>query len=1334
MVWCCFLLPLGVSSVVIAQSTQPPLPMPVGEVSLLIPFNNPTVFTEAEGFPLHSTSTITKDDRGFMWIGGRGGLVRFDGSTFTSIPLCVEGSEQWWVRDLLFDAEKQQLWIATWGYGLLRLELNTYTCTQVYSGATHKDKYLYWIHKKADALWLGKSHGLTALPLDRDTVLEFRYTDQPEDREQLSSSRVNNLLSHQKDAFQDSILWIGSVDGLLRFNLLSHQFRRYYYDLGAKDGHLVNSIRTINQEDDGQLLLGTWGGGVVRFDPSDGSFDRPANRATDSGQVIISIVPGTDGQLLVSSSDGIQKLDPEAWAMGDRLENELEENLIYGCKFIDESGRVFTGRGNNFVIYDPLLQQFPSYQLPPELATGMRYEVKSIIGPDADQTLWITVHQGEGIYRYNLKDGNWSVVKIAGKDVYAPLFLTFLRSGNQLHLTGESLFYEFDPVTLEVDANEIWDDPRLIATNFLEHSDGSYWFSTQNHGLVRWRTGERIRYMEELRHPSFPDHPLTLSDMEEDSLGNVWINSITGYSVYDYRRDTFFNFPYLLPDTTELVNLNHIVQDKEGGIWLLSYRHGLMKVDPEHPERGIESVFDDLAEKNFQSGRIDQQGRIWLFSEEGLECFDPLSRESQLVSRNYGLTNRLMSMGLLKDDRLYLGQPGGFSAFHPDSLRTSHDRPIPYVSGIFVFDQPLNTGLPAHYLRDIALGPRQNFFSIRFSNIHFTLPEQDSFAYQLEGVDPDWVYTRDRREVFYTDVPSGDYLFKLRSANIEGKWNPEMTTLAIHIATPWWKTVWAILAYLLLAGCLLYWLYRFRLSRQLALAESERLKELNEWKSDFYTNITHEFRTPLAVISGIANEIEGHEKEKTLIQRNSRRLLELINQILSLRKLESKQMELHPIPGDIARFLNYLTESFQSLARRKHLRLVYYADPKSIPMAFDEERMRQLVANLISNAIKFTPKYGKVEVGLSLVQDGRQIRLNVRDSGVGIPADQLEHIFDRFHQAENQQNAGEGAGIGLALVKELVNLMQGHIEVESQPGQGTAFGIVLPRVAAELPEETSNSKEHDELDTAAFFPTSAPGKHIPGDANEKTTPSTADNYILLVEDNQDVVYYLQTILQDQYRIRLAHNGREGLERAFEEIPDIVISDVMMPEMDGFAFCATLKKDERTSHIPVILLTAKATQEERLEGLKTGADAYLAKPFDKGELLIRIEKLLELRKEMQLRFRIKDARQRPEYQDAFLRKLQQVVEKNLGDENFGTPQLCRAMAMSRTQLHRKIKALLDIPTARFIQLTRLHRARRLILTTDKNIGEISYETGFKDPSYFTKLYAAEFGEKPSETRN
>ena len=315
--------------------------------------------------------------------------------------------------------------------------------------------------------------------------------------------------------------------------------------------------------------------------------------------------------------------------------------------------------------------------------------------------------------------------------------------------------------------------------------------------------------------------------------------------------------------------------------------------------------------------------------------------------------------------------------------------------------------------------------------------------------------------------------------------------------------------------------------------------------------------------------------------------------------------------------------------------------------------------------------------------------------------------------------------------------MEGQIEVESQVGKGTTFTLLLSRLQVEedgLQKDSSNGKPSGAFDPVLFFPASTLRESVPIEANKNAGISTGDNYILIVEDNQDVAYYLQTILQDQYRIGLARNGREGLDLAFEQIPDIVISDVMMPEMDGFAFCAALKKDERTSHIPVILLTAKASQVERLEGLKSGADAYLAKPFDKEELFIRIEKLLELRKEMQLRFRKKDSHQLPDYQDVFLRKLQQTVEQNLEDEHFGTPQLCRAMAMSRTQLYRKIKAMLDIPTARFIQLTRLRKARQLILTTDKTIAEISYQTGFKDPSYFTKLYFAEFEEKPSETRN
>lgn len=546
-------------------------------------------------------------------------------------------------------------------------------------------------------------------------------------------------------------------------------------------------------------------------------------------------------------------------------------------------------------------------------------------------------------------------------------------------------------------------------------------------------------------------------------------------------------------------------------------------------------------------------------------------------------------------------------------------------------------------------------------------------------------------------------------------------------------------------------------------AEAERLKDLDDLKSALYTNITHEFRTPLTVIMGMAAEIEGHEKARSLIQRNGNNMLRLINQMLALSKLESGQMRLHLIQADIIGYLQYLAESFQSMASGKHIRLAFYSEAKELWMDFDEEKIQHIAYNLLSNAIKFTPEYGKVTFHTRQEeQDGQPfLQIIVQDSGVGIPKEQLPFIFDRFYQAAPSSPTGEesspphsprevevpvesppargaaanpalsggaggaGTGIGLALAKELVMLMGGTIAVESEVGRGSKFIVRLPI------ERNAERK-------GPAFPEHWQGP-IPEDGQSEPVYQDAESPILLlVEDNPDVVVYIRTILESEYTLFFARNGKEGLALAVEHVPDIIISDVMMPQMDGFELCLRLKQDERTSHIPIILLTARTTDEDKIAGLQKGADAYLTKPFNKQELLVRIEKLIEKQQQLKAFFSAglpENTKQEEDVaiESAFLMKLRKLVEADIGNQNLTVSGLCEAAHLSHAQVYRKLKALTGKTPSQFLRSIRLEKAMELLNSTDMNISQIAFEVGFNDPNYFSRSFQAKFGVAPSSVR-
>lgn len=516
------------------------------------------------------------------------------------------------------------------------------------------------------------------------------------------------------------------------------------------------------------------------------------------------------------------------------------------------------------------------------------------------------------------------------------------------------------------------------------------------------------------------------------------------------------------------------------------------------------------------------------------------------------------------------------------------------------------------------------------------------------------------------------------------------------------------------------------------LAErNKQLQELDELKSRFFTNIAHELRTPLTIISGMANQMQENpeqwsDKGLKMILRNSDSLLNLVNQILDLRKLESGNLQLQLVQGDIIQYLNYIIESFQSLAESKDIQLHFLADEAKLLMDYDPEKFMRIVSNLLSNAIKYTPGGGNVYVQIS--QNDDQLQIKVKDTGIGIPADKLPNIFDRFYQVDDSATRqGEGTGIGLALTKELVKLMAGDIQVQSVPERGSTFTVTLPiRQEAQLEMEIVTEAQ-------SFAPPTLERSDVIShlEVSDSELPS-----LLIVEDNPDVVEYLRVCLEGLYHLEVANDGQTGIDKALEMVPDIIISDVMMPEKDGFELCQTLKTDERTSHIPIILLTAKADDESRISGLQRGADAYLPKPFNKQELIIRLEKLLELRKLLQERYGGMDfvtKNSTTPQEDEFILKVRKAVEDNLDDEDFGVMQLCRAVNLSRAQLHNKIKALTGRSTSNYIRTIRLHHARELLHNPNLNISQVAYEVGFRDPKYFSKTFAEEFGKLPNEIK-
>ncbi|MFZ1369172.1 MAG: ATP-binding protein, partial [Ferruginibacter sp.] len=667
----------------------------------------------------------------------------------------------------------------------------------------------------------------------------------------------------------------------------------------------------------------------------------------------------------------------------------------------------------------------------------------------------------------------------------------------------------------------------------------------------------------------------------------------------------------------------------------------------------------------------------------------------------------------------------------------------------------------------------QDILTLEFSSLDLTAPGQNKYRYQLVGVDEDWVESGTRRTATYLHLPAGKYIFKVQGSNSQGIWSDKTAELQITVLPPWWRSWWAYGLYAILLGLGIRAYFKFSVNRaklksqlNFEQREAKRVKELDTVKTQLYTNITHEFRTPLTVILGMAQQVKNNPPQHLdngidMIIRNGQSLLNLVNEMLDLSKLETGKMTLQLVNGDMINFLRYIVESFHSLAESQKKQLHFLAEMDSLYMAYDPEKIRQIVANLLSNALKFTPEKGNIYITVSennlLDEDEKSsLVIKVKDTGIGIPESQQQHIFDRFYQLDNSHTRKtEGTGIGLALTKELVKLMEGEITVKSPPtgaNKGSEFTVVLPlkRITAAT-ENLIYPETKDARHPITILPiaigttgTKANGIDMDEEMQRKEKP-----LILLVEDNADVVAYTASCLPD-YRLAVGQDGREGFEIASEIIPDLVITDVMMPFVDGFELCKQLRSDERTSHIPIIMLTAKADIESKMEGLEKGADAYLEKPFNREELLVRIKKLMELRKNLQQIYLKKAGLQievstpvpvtaveeqisEHKTEDGFVQRVREAVETHLTDTGFSVDQLCKMVFMSHSQLHRKLDALTGCSPNKFIRIIRLNKAKEMLKQPGSSIASIALDCGYSDPGYFARVFKQEFGITPQDWR-
>ena len=795
-------------------------------------------------------------------------------------------------------------------------------------------------------------------------------------------------------------------------------------------------------------------------------------------------------------------------------------------------------------------------------------------------------------------------------------------------------------------------------------------------------------------------------------------------------------------------------QASSGDIWIGTFSGGLFHWNPESGEVNNITTERGLTNNAVVAVLEDNAGNIWANTYYGLNV---INKDHEVISKIFednGLVDNegnRMSSCTFPDGRLAFGSVAGASIVDPELYlgRLDTVSPLVYVTSLSYSSGDTTTRLqsPSEFGNVVHLDYSDRSVEINYALSSLIAPEQCGYAYRLvnDRQQSEWFYVGSSTTLNLRNLPAGKYEVQIKGTDHKGNWSRNLATVQIDAEEVLYRrTSFFIALIAILLGSIVAWqLYQRRIKRRLEnevrartetiSEQANKLKQLDEAKTRLYTNITHEFRTPLTVIAGSVEQIEGSEEEKDMIRRNSAQLLDLVNQMLDLRKLESGQLPVRAIQADVIGFIRYLSESFRSLAEGKGQLFHFLTDEQKFVMDYDPEKLTRIISNLLSNAIKFTPEGGNIYLNLLVAESsGREVFLiKVKDTGVGIPPDKVDQIFDRFYQVDDSATrAGEGTGIGLTLVKELTSVLGGEISVKSELGEGTTFSIELP-----VTREADSPSE--ELDYRRFVASAAAATALAGDWREEPVSAKADLPVaLLVEDNADVLQYLIKSLASEYNIVLGMDGQEGIDKAIEEVPDIIVSDVMMPVKDGLELCDTLKRDVRTSHVPIVLLTARAELETRLEGLSRGADAYLSKPFNKEELTTVMGSLLRNRELLRERYSTIAEESISEeesvvFEDEFIQNFRNTVEANMEDENFGVVQMCKSLGVSRTQLHRKVTALTGHSTAQYMKLIRLNKARALLIEGELNVSQVAYSTGFRDPSYFGKVFQQEFGLTPGQ---
>lgn len=1244
-----------------------------------------------------------------LWIGTqRAGLNAYDyvNDVFTYYRHQEGNSESLITDDVtgVAPAADGNLWVATYWRGIDYFDKKTakftHYNTETVSGMP--SDHIWSVTDGGDGkLYIGHvHHGFSILYIKEKRVRNFMH--EPDNPASLPGNGVPRVY---RDISGN--IWVGTDNGLALFNPEAENFIRFH----SEEEGASHTVFDIRQLDNNKLWIAREFGGIAVLDLAQRMF-------LSSEQVRFQYIKEGDDEYSLS-------------------------NPSVRCLFQDSFKNIWAGvwgGGINFISHTSSYFNVYGYSSVQHAGSSLNNKTASSICVDKDGKLWVgtdggginvfTGGQRVSVYKKETGELSGNSVQAALCDSEGNLWFGSFMGGVDFYDVKKEKFQPVFPKDKAVeDARALYEDGQYV---WIGTSNGIYKVYVKDKSIVKHYT---------------PENNLVRC-ICKDTRNRLWIGTFGGgLDIYDteFQRINHFDVTSHFPSNT----VNAIYKDTQKRVWVGTGEGLVCFPSDEYWKYKVYRREDGLANTHIRAIAEDCHGNIWVSTNKGISCL--LKQKETFYNYDHWDNvpmGSFMSGSVFQDKSgiLYFGSINGLCRFNPASVLDKRDAPAAIITEMRIFEPLRDMGsnetvMPLGRQSEIRLSHLQNNFSLTFNIQNYALANQVEYAYMLKGLENSWYTVTDPNSVTFRNIPPGNYRFLIKTRIRNQEWSEQVASLDIHIDPPLWLTWWAKLFYMVAGASILYFLllaYKKRLEMEslyeLEKKNHEQEQELNNERLRFYTNITHELRTPLTLILGPLEDMQKHNslsakdaQKISVIHQSAIRLLNLINQILEFRKTETQNKKLCVSRANIASLVHEIGLKYKELNRKPDIEFHLEIEKEDMPLYFDKEVVTIILDNLISNAIKYTER-GTITLGLRNVsrENINYTEIKVSDTGYGIAPDALPHVFDRYYQ-EGSEHQASGTGIGLALVKNLVTLHEAEIRVESALNVGSTFYFSLltdntyPHVLhADSPEKTVDEKDAKEENAESV----ASGKRI----------------LLIVEDNRDICDYIAESFSDDFEVKTAANGEQGLEQALNCIPDIIVSDIMMPVMNGIVMCRKLKEDVRTSHIPIILLTAKDSLQDKEEGYEVGADSYLTKPFSATLLYSRITNLLESRRLLAERFNansmISDKRttvteSMNKLDNEFIEKINKLIEDRLSSEKIDIGYLADALCMSNSTLYRKMKALTGLSTNEYIRKIKMQYAERLLLEGKYNISEVAFRVGINSAVYFRQCFKEEFGMVPSD---